>query len=202
MIHTMVRSLSVSLMSLTLFVPLVRAQDQSSKVQSPKDALALKTSAFKDHEYIPAKYGCDIPQAQGTPMISPPLEWSNAPKGSVTFALIMHDMGPDPKRVLDPNKLDVTHWVVFDIPATVNSLPEGVPVGAAVQGGIQGANVHDVNGYQAPCPRGVGPHYYVFDLYALDAKVNLPPGASRTDLLKAMQDHIIAQTTYTGLYNH
>ena len=90
-------------------------------------------------------------------------------------------------------KLDVTHWVVFDIPATVDSLPEGVPADAAVQGGVQGANVHDVNGYQAPCPRGVG-HYYVFDLYALDAKVNLRSGASRTDLLKAMQGHIIAQT--------
>jgi Raf kinase inhibitor-like YbhB/YbcL family protein len=135
-------------------------------------------------------------------MISPPLEWSNAPKGTVTFALIMHDMGPDPKRVLDPNKLDVTHWLIFDIPAAVSSLPEGVRADAAVEGGIQGANVHDVNGYQAPCPRGVGPHYYVFDLYALDAKLNLRPGVSRVDLLKTMQGHIIAQSTYTGLYNH
>src|SRR5580692_2129442 len=112
MIRAMIRSLSVSILSFTLFVPLARAQDQSAKVQSSKNTLMLKTSAFKDREYIPAKYGCDIPQAQGTPMISPPLEWSNAPKGTVTFALIMHDMGPDPKRVLDPNKLDVTHWVV------------------------------------------------------------------------------------------
>jgi Raf kinase inhibitor-like YbhB/YbcL family protein len=202
MIRTMIRSLTVLIMSVTLFVPLVRAQDQVAKVPSSKDALVLKTSAFKDHEYIPAKYGCDIPQAQGTPMISPPLEWSKAPKGAVTLALIMHDIGANPQRTIDPAHLDVTHWLVFDIPATVNSLPEGVPVGAAVQGGVQGANVHDVNGYQAPCPRGVGPHYYVFDLYALDAKLNLPPGASRTDLLKAIQGHIIAQTIYTGLYNH
>jgi len=114
----------------------------------------------------------------------------------------MHDMGPDPKRVLDPNKLDVTHWLVFDIPASVSSLPEGVSPDSAVEGGVQGANVHDVNGYQAPCPRGVGPHYYVFDLYALDIKLKLRPGVSRTDLLKAMQDHVLAQSTYTGLYNH
>lgn len=191
----------VSIGSLPLFGPWLYAQEKQPATP-PKDALMLKTSAFKDKEYIPAKYGCDIPQAQGTPMISPPLEWSNASKGTVTFALIMHDMGPDPKRVLDPNKLDVTHWVVFDIPATVNSLPEGISPDAAVEGGIQGANVHDVNGYQAPCPRGVGPHYYVFDLYALDAKLNLRPGASRTDLLKAMEGHIVAQATYTGLYNH
>ena len=189
-------------LSVTLVGPWLRAQDKQPAGTSSKSTLVLKTSAFKDKEYIPAKYGCDIPQAQATPMISPPLEWSNAPKGTVTFALIMHDMGPDPKRVLDPNKLDVTHWVLFDIPAATSSLPEGIRPDTAVEGGVQGANVHDVNGYQAPCPRGVGPHYYVFDLYALDAKLNLSPGVSRVDLLKAMQGHIIAQSTYTGLYNH
>jgi phosphatidylethanolamine-binding protein (PEBP) family uncharacterized protein len=76
-------------------------------------------------------------------------------------------------------------------------------VGDAIgDGGVQGANVHGVNGYQAPCPRGVGPHYYVFDLYALDAKLKLPAGAARTDLLNAMENHIIAKSTYTGMFNH
>jgi Raf kinase inhibitor-like YbhB/YbcL family protein len=135
-------------------------------------------------------------------MISPPLEWTNAPKGTVKFALIMHDMGADPHRVLDPARLDVTHWLIYDMPATATSIPEGVAVGVTVDGGLQGANVHDVNGYQAPCPRGGMPHYYVFDLYALDASLKLPAGASRPDLLKAMDGHIIAKASYTGIYNH
>jgi len=202
MMGMVIRLALISILSPSLFGPWLHAQEKQPTITSSKNTLMLKTSAFEDREYIPAKYGCDIPQAQGTPMISPPLEWSNAPKGTVTFALIMHDMGPDPKRVLDPNKLDVTHWLVFDIPATVSSLPEGIHADTAVEGGVQGANVHDVNGYQAPCPRGVGPHYYVFDLYALDAQLNLPAGVSRVDLLKAMQGHVIAQSMYIGLYNH
>src|SRR3954471_24140529 len=112
---------------------------------------ALHTSAFANDTYIPAKYGCDIPDAQGTPMISPPLQWANAPKNTASFALIMHDIGADPNRVLDPARLDVTHWVIYDIPPNSKALPEGIAADAVIPGGgIQGANVHDVNGYQAP----------------------------------------------------
>lgn len=181
----------------------VSAQQGSAPSTPPASQMSLKTSAFTDGGYIPAKYGCDIPQAQGTPMVSPPLQWSNAPKTTVSFVLIMHDMGANPQRVLDETHLDVTHWLVYNIPATATSVPEGVTVGAAVgDGGLQGANVHDVNGYQAPCPRGGMPHYYAFDLYALDAKLPLPAGAARTDLLKAMDGHIVAKSSYVGLFNH
>lgn len=93
--------------------------------------------------------------------------------------------------------------MVYDISQKSSSLPAGIAPDAQIaNGGLQGANVHDVNGYQAPCPRGVGPHYYVFDLYALDTKVNLPPAASRTQLLEAMKTHILAKATYRGLFNH
>src|SRR5436309_1102820 len=96
--------------------------------QKQAGAFVLKSAAFQDDAYIPAKYGCDIPQAQGTPMSSPPLEWVNAPKNTGSFALIMHDIGADPKRVIDENRLDVTHWVVYGIPARTTSLAEGIAV--------------------------------------------------------------------------
>jgi Raf kinase inhibitor-like YbhB/YbcL family protein len=197
------RLLLVPLFFLTVCVCNVIAQKGSASATLPSPPLMLKTSAFSNGGYIPAKYGCDVPQAQGTPMISPPLEWANTPKGTISFALIMHDMGPNPQRIVDVMHLDVTHWLVYNVPATVTSLPEGIAPDAGVgDGGLQGANVHDVNGYQAPCPRGVGPHYYAFDLYALDAKLKLPAGAARTELLKAMDDHIIGKSSYTGLFNH
>jgi Raf kinase inhibitor-like YbhB/YbcL family protein len=162
----------------------------------PPTPLILTTSGYPDGGVIPAKYGCDV----APPVVTPPLEWKNTPAGTVSFVLIMHDLDGAPMKGV----LDVTHWTVFNIPGTATSLPEGVPPGGPVAGeGLQGKNVRGVNGYQPPCPPKGGPgHHYVLELYALDTKLDLPAGAARADILKAIEGHIIGKSSYVGKFSH
>jgi Raf kinase inhibitor-like YbhB/YbcL family protein len=169
------------------------AQEHAAPPPAP---LILTTSAYADGGVIPAKYGCDV----APPVVSPPLEWTNTPAGTVSFALIMHDLDGAPMK----GALDFTHWTVFNIPGTAASLPEGVAPGAPVAGdGAQGKNTRGVNGYQPPCPPKGGPaHHYVIELYALDTKLDLPAGAARADILKAIDGHVIGKSSYAGKFGH
>lgn len=164
----------------------------------PAPPLSLKIAGFSDGGDVPAKYGCDV--AQGAPMISPELTWTNVPKAAVSLVLIMHDTDANPQKGIT----DVTHWTVYNIPATAASIPEGAKPDTSVDdGGMQGKNIRGVNGYQAPCPpKGGPPHHYVFELYALDTKLDLSAGAARADILKAMDGHIIGKSSYVGLFHH
>lgn len=146
----------------------------------------LTSSSFKNEDMIPAKYTCDGLN------ISPPLSWRNAPAGTKSFALICDD--PDA-----PVGLWV-HWVLFDIPATVNALPEKVSREENVIGlGKNGKNTSGRYGYDGPCPPG-GTHRYYFKLYALDTALNLSPGLTKDELLNAMKGHILAETHLMGRY--
>ncbi|BAW31420.1 MAG TPA: YbhB/YbcL family Raf kinase inhibitor-like protein [Methanothermobacter sp.] len=147
----------------------------------------IKSSAFKDGERIPRKYTCDGEN------ISPPLTWKDVPSGTVTLAIISDD--PDA-----PSKT-WTHWLIFNIPPEINSLPEGVEtVGEFENGIIQGLNDFGNLGYGGPCPP-FGVHRYFFKLYALDKRLELEPGASKEELLEAMKGHIIEKTEIIGLYS-
>jgi len=148
--------------------------------------MELTSPSFKNEEMIPAKYTCDGLN------ISPPLSWRNAPVNTKSFALICDD--PDA-----PVGLWV-HWVIFDIPATVNVLPEKVSRAENIAGsGKNGKNTSGRYGYDGPCPPG-GTHRYFFKLYALDTILNLPPGLTKDELLKAMKGHILAETQLMGRY--
>jgi Raf kinase inhibitor-like YbhB/YbcL family protein len=174
------------------------AQQGTAPATPPAPPLSLKVTAFPDGGDIPAKYGCDV--AQGAPMITPPIQWTNTPKAAVSFALIVHDLDGAPMKGI----LDVTHWTVYNIPATATSIPEGVAVDAPVDdAGTQGKNVRGVNGYQAPCPpKGGNPHHYAFELYALYTKLDLPAGATRADLIKAIDGHVVGKSSYVGMFRH
>jgi len=92
------------------------------------------------------------------------------------------------------------HWVFFDIPPTVTSLPESVSRLEEIPGlGKNGKNTSRRWGYDGPCPPS-GIHRYYFKLYALDAMLNLPPGLTKEELLKAMQGHILTQAEIMGKY--
>jgi Raf kinase inhibitor-like YbhB/YbcL family protein len=179
-------------------VSLAVARQGGAPATPPPPPLSLKTAAFSDGGQVPAKYGCDV--AQGAPMVSPALSWTNVPKAAVSFTLIMHDTDANPQKGI----MDVTHWTVFNIPGTATSLSEGIaPEAAVADGGIQGKNIRGVNGYQAPCPPKGGPaHHYVFELYALDTKLDLPAGSPRADILKAMDGHIVGKSSYVGFFQH
>jgi len=147
--------------------------------------MKLTSTSFQNQ--IPAKYTCS---GAG---LSPQLTWSAAPAGTASLALIVTD--PDaPGRTF-------VHWVLYDLPAGTRALPEGLPTqGQLADGSRQGRNDFGNIGYGGPCPPGHAPHHYVFMLYALDAKLNLPVGATRAQVEAAMQGHILARGELVGLF--
>ena len=146
----------------------------------------VSSTAFKEGEAIPKKYTCDGEN------VSPPLEWSNIPKGTKSIALIADD--PDAPRGT------WVHWVLFNIPADVNGLPENVPPRSTLKNGARhGINDSRKLGYDGPCPPG-GTHRYFFKLYALGVELSLETGATKTQLLKAMEGHILGEGRLMGKY--
>ncbi len=146
----------------------------------------LKSPAFSAGEMIPPLYTCQDKD------ISPPLEWSGAPEGTKSFALICDD--PDAPMVT------WDHWVYYNIPASVASIPEGLMKTEKPEpGGIQGRSSFGDFGYGGPCPPW-GTHRYFFKLYALDTLLMLESGVKKNAVLKAMEGHVLAQTELMGTY--
>jgi Raf kinase inhibitor-like YbhB/YbcL family protein len=129
--------------------------------------------------------------------VSPAIQWSGAPAGTQSFAIVFHDTD-----VALPNGDDVLHWAIFNIPAASTGLPENLPKNAEMPDGTkQPNNIAGMPGFFNPCPPPPTVHHYIFEVYALDEKLDLPAAASRADLLKAMQGHTHAKGTYVGTYH-
>lgn len=140
--------------------------------------LTIESPAFTNNNSIPSKYTCD-----GT-NVNPALTIKDIPVETKSLALIMDD--PDaPNGTFD-------HWLMWDIPVRENIEENSMP-------GIQGKNSKGENKYTGPCPPS-GTHHYHFRIYALGTKLNLSPGTDKSALLKAMEDHILAEGELTGLY--
>lgn len=150
--------------------------------------MRLTSNAFKHADYIPGQYTCD-----GQDM-SPALSWDDPPGGTQTFALIVEDP--------DAPSGTWTHWVVYNIPAKIRELSHGLPHEETLEDGIlQGRNDFGKIGYGGPCPpKGHGQHAYHFRLFALSTSLPLPPGASKKEVLKAMEGSILAETEIEGFY--
>lgn len=157
-------------------------------------AMRLTSPAFPDGSVIPDKY---TQQVQGA--VSPELEWTNTPMGTVTFVLLFHDPDVAMRRMTD----DVTHWIAWNIPGTATKLPEGVqPDATSADGMVQGKNTGQKVGYMGPGAPATGPyHHYTFELYALDTKLDLGPDASRADVMKAMEGHILGKAVWEGRFH-
>ena len=156
--------------------------------------MSLSSSSFADGSIIPDKYTW----ASSALPVSPALAWENAPAGAVSFALILHD--PDVTRM--HNIEDYLHWMVFDIPAGAHGFAEGVPnVAQLPDGTIQGKASNNKPGYLGLGAHGNVYHHYVFELYALDTKLRLGPDATRADLLKAMDGHVLAKAVDEGRFH-
>jgi len=149
--------------------------------------MTISTPSFSHGGDIPRKFTCEGAD------VSPELSWTGAPAATQSFALIADDP--------DAPVGTWTHWVLFDLPATTTSLPEGMSkVDELSGGGRQGRNDFRKIGYGGPCPPPGKPHRYFFKLYALDAKINLKPGASKQEVEQAMKGHILAQAELMGKY--
>jgi len=148
-------------------------------------AFKLTVAAFAEGALIPKSHTCEGAD------VSPTLEWSGAPPDTGSFVLIMDD--PDaPAGTWN-------HWLLYDLPAPVNSLGQGYKPGKL---GVSGTNDFGRLGYGGPCPpKGHGPHRYFFRLYALGvASLKLKAGARRSDLDRALRGHVLAETEYMGRY--
>lgn len=147
----------------------------------------ISSGSFKHGGEIPRKFTCDGSD------VSPQLSWSSPPAKAVSLALISDDP--------DAPVGTWTHWVVFDMPPQASQLPEDVPKADEVPGGgYQGRNDFRKIGYGGPCPPAGKVHRYFFKLYALDAKLNLKAGATKSEVDKAMQGHILATAELMGTY--
>ncbi len=169
----------------------------------PQRSMVIKSPVFRNGERIPSKYTCDGEN------ISPPLEWSGAPTGTKSFALMVDD--------LDARGGVFTHWVIFNIPSSTAGLredtrPPSFPPGGVVEEETEaafGMNDFGIIGYSGPCPHS-GVNRYVFYLYALDTRLKVlnqtAPASeqallyTKSSLLVAMEGHILAESELVGLY--
>ncbi len=168
-------------------VLLASCEPREQPLKEGEMVLAPSSPAFQEGGKILAKYTCEGQD------VSPALTWGEPPAGTQSFALIVDD--PDaPAGVW-------THWVLFNLPADSRQLPEAIPSQNQLpSGALQGRNDFGSIGYGGPCPPPGGPHRYYFTLYALDQPLDLKAGASRRQVLDAMQGHILAQGQLMGTY--
>ena len=149
--------------------------------------LTLKSKTFAHTGGIPREYTCDDAD------VAPQLEWGGAPPTTKSFALIVDDPdAPDPKAP----KMVYVHWVLYDIPASVTSIPKGGKTPAAAR---DGKNDWKRTGWGGPCPP-IGRHRYFFKLYALDAMLGDLKLPTKTQLLAAMEGRTLAQAELMGTY--
>lgn len=149
-----------------------------------QETFTLHTSALNDQGTLPVDYTCDGKD------ISPEFDWRNFPDKTESFAFIMHD--------LDAPGGNFYHWVVYNIPKTILSFPQGmeeIPTGVMV-----GKNSWQGLEYKGPCPPKGKPHRYVFTLYALDSELKLPAGQTGEAVKAAIQKHILGEVQITGTY--
>ena len=150
-------------------------------------SFALRSSAFRHLGEIPEQYTCEGADR------APPLDWSGAPIGTKSFALIVDD--PDVPDPAAPIRIWV-HWVLYDLPPATTSLPENasLPPGAR-----EGKNDDGGIGYSGPCPP-IGRHRYFFKLYALDAVLPDLRHPTKAQVEAAMAGHVLASTELVGTY--
>jgi Raf kinase inhibitor-like YbhB/YbcL family protein len=152
-------------------------------------AFRLTSPAFEHDDDLPERFTADGDDT------SPPLEWSGVPEGTKELVVVADD--PDSETGV------ITHWVVYGIAPDATGLPEGVPASTLVDEPVslvQGLNEFDEAGWSGPSlDEDRGPHRCFFRLFALDIETDLPPGVSRSDLRKAVKDHIIARAELVGI---
>lgn len=153
-------------------------------------SLELKSSTLSGDMIPKTSSSCDNQDG-----VSPELSWTAPPTSTQSFALVVFDKD-------SPFGFKFTHWVLYDIPPDKRELLENTPKQDQLpDGSRQGKNDYDRIGYVGPCPPK-GTHHYVFTVYALDTKLNLPPGALKKQVVKAMNGHVLASGELVGRFQH
>ncbi|MFF4794264.1 YbhB/YbcL family Raf kinase inhibitor-like protein [Streptomyces sp. NPDC001276] len=160
------------------------ATPSGSGTASPGAAgrITVSSPAFTDGGTVPGRYTCSGAD------VSPPLAFSGVPGRTAGLALLVEDQ--------DAPGGTFTHWLVWNMDPHTTSLPTGAtPPGAA-----QGRNDFSKTGYSGPCPPPGKPHRYVFTVYAADRRLALRPGATASDIRRALSGHTLASGTLTARY--
>ncbi len=152
----------------------------------PDSPFNLSSPAFKNEGAIPAAYSCSGLNK------SPALVWSGVPRRARSLTLILSD--PDAPQGT------FVHWVVYNLSPAIKGLPEGTSATSNAAGGEEGVNGRDQSGYTGPCPPPGKAHHYHFRLYALDAKLDLKPGATAEQVQEAIKGHVIGSTELVATF--
>jgi Raf kinase inhibitor-like YbhB/YbcL family protein len=160
--------------------------------------LIMTTTAWEDGGIIPNKYT----MAAGPMAVSPELKWSQVPMGTQSFVLLLHD----PEPVLNKgSKMDITHWLIWNIPGTSTGLPEGVASGELPDGSRQ-LSLRG-NAYMGPGAPAGPYHHYTFELFALDTKLEVPQGTpqqaadTRMAVVNAMDGHVLGKAVLVARFH-
>ena len=150
-------------------------------------SLTISSPNFTNGGSIPKKYTCDGAD------VSPQLTWNDPPAVTRSWALLADDP--------DAPVGNWNHWAIWNLPANLHSLPEGVSKSAHLSDGSeQGMNDFHKPGYNGPCPPAGKPHRYFFKLFALDTKLSLNSGAGKAELEGAIKGHVLAKAEWMGTY--
>ena len=172
-------------------------------------SIEVSSAKFNETRRIPRTYSCERED------VSPPIDWSGVPDGAVSLALLVDSDQLVREEVPD---LFWVHWVLWNIPPDASGVPENVPKTAAAPSigpnAGQGVNDEEVVGWSGPCKAGLGIGWtagsnlrqqqsqavgkYYFRLYALDTEVQLGPDATKNDLLRAIDGHVLAGGQLVG----
>jgi Raf kinase inhibitor-like YbhB/YbcL family protein len=163
-------------------------------------AMTLTITGFADGGQIPVRFTQAAPGAAPGEGTSPAMSWTNVPPGTQSLVINMRDLDVARNKTTE----DQAHWVVWNLPATANGLPEGVPRGSDRPDGSHQISVTGPM-YRGPGAPANGPfHHYMFELYALDTKIDVQPTAdafdTRAKVMAAMQGHVLAKAVYGGLF--
>ncbi len=179
---------------LVLCVWLLAAATWAIPSAQQKSGMVLSSPAFSDGTDFPVRFTQHDPAHP----ISPKLDWTNVPDGTASFVLILHDLEVSQNKTLE----DSLHWIVFNLPGSARGLPEGVPREAKLPDGtIQPMNPRGHYGYRGPGAVVPPRHHYTFELYALDTTLSLGTEATRADVLKATDGHVLGKAILMGLYH-
>ena len=180
----LLKFLSVTLLSLILQIQLL---PQSITVNITME-IKIKSTAFNEGSSIPSKFSCENEN------VSPQLHWNEVSKNIKSYAIILDD--PDAPGG------NFVHWVIFNIPGTMNELHENVTPSRNIPDEVMiGTNSFGRIGYGGPCPPPGKAHRYYFRIFALDTILHhVESGATKQLLIKAMEGHIIAKGELMGTY--
>ena len=180
----------------------IAAQQQPAAAAAapPAPAMVLTVQGFADGTEIPVRFSQAAPGAAPGEGTSPAMSWTNTPAGTQSFVLNMRDLDVARNKSTE----DQAHWVVWNIPPTATGMTEGQPKGAKLpDGSFQISATGQV--YRGPGAPATGPrHHYMFEIYALDSKLDVQPTAdafeTRTNVFRAMQGHVLGKAVYGGLF--